>query len=54
MQKVVRYQSKAEKIRPRSDFWREVEALLIAMGLKRKTRDLILKVRFGEQVELIG
>lgn len=38
---------------PRSDFNREVEALLVSLGLKSRTKDLVLKVRFGDKVELI-
>lgn len=53
MEKAVQNRSKNEKAHPRSDFWREVEALFIAIGIKHRTRDLILKVRFGERVELV-
>lgn len=37
---------------PRSDTAREIEAFLISTGLRRKTKDLVLKVRFGDRVTL--
>lgn len=40
--------------RPRSDFAREIEALFVGLGLKKQTRDLVLKIRFGDRVKLLA